>query len=372
MVWTPPLPKRHRDVPKWEKFYSHLKQEEEEVAMNITTVGLDLAKNVFQVHGVNAHGKATQRKTLKRGQVLPYFANLPACLVGMEACGGAHYWARELIKLGHTVRLIAPQFVKPYVKGNKNDANDAEAICEAVGRPNMRFVPVKSVEQQDLQALHRVRSSLVKERTAKVNQIRGLLAECGIVIGQGVAQVRRRLPELLEDAENGLSFEARELFADLREQVVKLDEQVAAYQARIERICQASTACRKLTQIKGIGPLTATALVAALADGRAFDRARQVPAWLGLTPRQESSGGKAKLLGISKRGDCYLRTLLIHGGRSVVKAAQGKDDAQSRWVNDLVRRRNKNVAAVAVANKNARIAWALLARDEAYRAPAAA
>lgn len=340
--------------------------------MKITTIGLDLAKNVFQVHGVDEHGKAVLRKTLKRAQVLAFFANVPTCLLGMEACAGAHYWARELAKQGHTVKLIAPQFVKPYVKGNKNDANDAEAICEAVGRPHMRFVPVKSVEQQDLQALHRVRSGLVKERTAKVNQVRGLLSEYGIVMGQGVAQVRRRLPEILEDAENGLTADARALFTDLREQIVQLDEQVAAYQARIEQRCQASAACRKLTQIPGIGPLTATALVAAMADGSAFDQSRQVPAWLGLTPRQDSSGGKAKLLGISKRGDRYLRTLLIHGGRSVVKAAANKDDAQSRWVNDLVQRRNKNIAAVAVANKNARMAWALLRRDAPYRLPEAA
>lgn len=340
--------------------------------MKITTIGLDLAKHVFQVHGVDEHGKAVQRKTLKRAQVLPYFANLPACRVGMEACAGAHYWARQLAQLGHTVKLIAPQFVKPYVKGNKNDANDAEAICEAVGRPNMRFVPVKSVEQQDLQALHRVRSGLVKERTAKVNQVRGLLGEYGIVMGQGVAQARRRLPEILEDAENGLTVEARALFTDLREQIIQLDEQVADYQAKIEQRCQASAACRKLMRIPGIGPLTATALVAAIADGSAFDQPRQVPAWLGLTPRQDSSGGKAKLLGISKRGDSYLRTLLIHGGRSVVKAAANKDDTQSRWINDLVKRRNKNIAAVAVANKNARIAWTLLRREEAYRPPATA
>lgn len=340
--------------------------------MKITTVGLDLAKNVFQVHGADERGKAVLRKTLKRGQVLEFFANLPACLIGMEACAGAHYWARELMKLGHEVRLIAPQFVKPYVKGNKNDANDAEAIAEAVGRPNMRFVPVKSTEQQDIQALHRVRSALVKERTAKVNQVRGLLGEYGIVIGQGIAQARRRLPEILEDAENGLSGLARDMFADLRDQIVKLDVQVAAYQARIEVLGQASAACRTLMRVKGIGPLTATAYVAAVGDGSAFNRARQVPAWLGLTPRQESSGGKPKLLGISKRGDCYLRTLLIHGGRAVVKAAQDKDDPLSRWVNDLVRRRNKNIAAVAIANKNARIAWALLTKNEAYCAPGTA
>ncbi|OGT90238.1 MAG: IS110 family transposase [Gammaproteobacteria bacterium RIFOXYA12_FULL_61_12] len=340
--------------------------------MKITTVGFDLAKNVFQAHGVDERGQVKLKKTLKRAQVLPFFANLPPCRIGMEACAGAHYWARELAKQGHEVKLIAPQFVKPYVKGNKNDANDAEAICEAVGRPNMRFVPVKTVEQQDLQALHRVRSGLVKERTATVNQTRGLLGEYGIVIGKGITQARRRLPEILEDAENNLSDPARELFAELRQQIVHLDEQVAKYQSQIEAICRESAACRKLLKVNGIGPLSATAMVASVGDGSAFERARQVPAWLGLTPRQASSGGKERLLGISKRGDSYLRTLLIHGARAVVKAARNKDDAQSRWINDLVQRRNQNIAAVAVANKNARIAWALLTGDADYRAPVAA
>jgi transposase len=337
--------------------------------MNVTTIGFDIAKNVFQVHGVDKAGKVVLSKQLKRAQVLAYFANLPPCLVGLEACAGAHYWARELGKQGHEVKLISPQFVKPYVKGNKNDRNDAEAICEAVGRPNMRFVPVKSVEQQDILALHRVRSGLVKERTAKVNQLRGLLGECGIVIGQGLAQVRKRLPEILEDGENGLSSMGRELFADLQRQVLELDRQVNAYGAKLQSLYQASAVCRKLGRVPGIGPITATAMVASLGDGRAFESGRQVSAWLGLVPKQESSGGKPRLLGISKRGDTYLRTLLIHGARAVVKAAAKKDDAQSRWVNALVKRRNKNIAAVAVANKNARTLWVLLMRGEDYRAP---
>jgi transposase len=310
--------------------------------MNATTIGLDIAKNVFQVHGVDKQGKAVVRKQLKRPHVLAFFVNLPACLIGREACAGAHYWARELIKLGHEVKLISPQFVKPYVKGNKNDANDAEAICEAVGRPNMRFVPVKSIEQQDILALHRVRSGLVKERTAKVNQLRGLLGECGTVIGQGLAQVRKRLPEILEDGENGLSGQARELFADLHRQVLELDRQVDDYGAKLQGLYAASAMCRKLGRIGGIGPITATAMVASVGDGKTFETGRQVSAWLGLVPRQESSGGKPRLLGISKRGDTYLRTLLIHGARAVVKA---------------------------VANKNARVIWALLRRDEAYRVP---
>ena len=336
--------------------------------MNVTTIGLDIAKNVFQAHGVDGKGKVAVRKSLRRGQVLAFFANLDPCVVGIEACAGAHYWARELGKLGHTVRLISPQFVKPYVKGNKNDKNDAEAICEAVGRPNMRFVPVKSTESQDILALHRVRSGLVKERTAQANRLRGLLGEYGIVIGQGLAQVRKRLPEILEDGENGLSGLARELFADLHRQVLELDRQVGAYGVKLQGLYHASEACQRIGRMPGVGPITATAAVASVGDGRAFESGRQVAAWVGLVPRQDSSGGKPKLLGMSKRGDTYLRTLLIHGARSVVKAAAKKTDAQSRWINDLVKRRNKNIAAVAVANKSARAIWALLRRDEGYRA----
>ena len=337
--------------------------------MNITTIGLDIAKNVFQVHGVDANGKVVLRKQLKRSQVLTFFANLLPCRIGLEACAGAHYWARELIKLGHDARLISPQFVKPYVKGNKNDANDAEAICEAVGRPTMRFVPVKSIEQQDIQMLHRVRSGLVKERTALANRIRGLLGEYGIIIAVGLVKLRQRLPEILEDAENGLTISARQIFADLQEQLIELDKQVSAYGEKIQVLHRSSEVSQRLGEVPGIGPITATALLASLGDGKAFDSARQVAAWLGLVPRQDSSGGKPKLLGISKRGDVYLRTLLIHGARAVVKAASKKDDAQSRWINDLVKRRNANIAAVAVANKNARIVWALLTKSETYNLP---
>jgi transposase len=337
--------------------------------MNITTIGLDIAKHVFQVHGVDTQGRVVLRKKLRRAEVLEFFANLPVCLLGLEACAGAHYWARELIKFGHTVKLISPQFVKPYVKGNKNDANDAEAIFEAVSRPHMRFVPVKSTEQQDVMALHRVRHGLVKERTAQANRLRGLLGEYGIVIGQGLTQVRRRLPELLEEGENGLSGLAREVFADLYQQVRDLDERVAAYTAKLQRLYRTSPVCQTLGEVRGVGPLTATAMVASLGDGQAFQSGRQVSAWLGVVPRQASSGGKDRLLGISKRGDTYLRTLLIHGARAVVKAATTKTDTQSRWINELIKRRNKNIAAVAVANKNARIIWALLRHGEAYRAP---
>ncbi len=357
----------HRDVPKW-KGNSHL-TESEESEMNSTTIGLDIAKNVFQLHGADERGKAVLHKQLKRGQVLAYFANLPPCLVGLEACGGAHYWARELIKLGHDAKLISPQFVKPYVKGNKNDANDAEAICEAVSRPTMRFVPLKSVVQQDIQVLHRIRSGLVKERTALANRIRGLLGEYGIVVAVGLAKLRRQLPELLEDGENGLTIMARQLFAELQEQLIAVGKRVADYGDKINALHQSSEVSQRLAGIPGIGPITATALMASLGDGKAFSSARQVAAWLGLVPRQASSGGKPKLLGISKRGDVYLRTLLVHGARAVVKAAAKKGDSQSRWINDLVKRRNHNIAAVAVANKNARVVWALLAKAEAYVGP---
>ena len=339
--------------------------------MKSTTIGLDIAKNVFQAHGVDANGNVVLRKVLKRRQVLEFFANRAPSLIGMEACAGAHYWARELGKQGHEVRLISPQFVKPYVKGNKNDANDAEAICEAVGRPNMRFVPVKTPEQQDVLALHRVRSGL-KERTAQANRLRGLLGEYGIVIGKGLAQLRKRLPEILEDAENDLSDLVRALFADLHGRILALDQQVAAYGARLKALNEANEVCRKIGQVPGVGPITATAMAASLGDGQAFETGRQVSAWLGLVPGQDSSGGKPKLLGISKRGDTYLRTLLIHGARAVVKATAKKHDAQSRWLNALVQRRNANIAAVALANKNARVIWALLRRDEDYRVPVSA
>ena len=255
------------------------------------------------------------------------------------------------------------------MQGNKNDANDAEGICEAVGRPHRRFVPVKSTAQQDVLALHRVRQGLVKERTAQANRLRGLLGEYGLVIGQGLAQVRKRLPEILEDGENGLSGLAREVLADVYQQVRELDARVAAYTAKLTRLYRASPGCQTIGEVRGVGSLTATAMVASLGDGQAFTSGRQVAAWVGVVPRQASSGGKERLLGISKRGDTYRRTLLIHGARSVVKAAVNKTDPQSRWINELVKRRNKNIAAVAVANKNARTIWALLRHGEAYREP---
>ncbi len=328
--------------------------------MKITTLGIDLAKNVFQLHGIDKQGHIVERRTLKRGEMLPYFANLEPCLIGMEACGGAHYWARKLIALGHKVKLMAPQFVKPYVKGNKNDMHDAEAICEAVTRPNMRFVPIKNAEQQAVLSLHRARQGFVKARTAQANQIRGLLSEYGIVIAQGIASINRRIPEILEDAENGLPGSVRALISQLGEHLKTLGGHIDELEKQIKQWHANSEASQQLAGIPGIGPLTASAIVSTVGDARNFSSGRELAAWLGLVPRQHSSGGKTKLAGISKRGDTYLRTLLIHGARAVLRHIDGKPGKTREWLKQLIARRNKNVAAVALANKNARTVWALL------------
>ncbi len=336
--------------------------------MKITTVGIDLAKNVFQIHGVDERAKAVLRKQLKRQEVVSFFANLPPCLVGMEACAGAHYWARKLSELGHTVKLMAPQFVKPYVKTNKNDRVDAEAICEAVGRPNMRFVPVKTAESQAVLALHRARQGFVKARTAQANQIRGLLAEFGIVLRQGLGHIATQLPQILEDGGNGLPGMMRPLLENLGEQLKHTDRQVKELEQQIVRWHRENAASRELEAIPGVGPLTASAFVTSVGDARSFKNARQVPAWLGMVPRHEGTGGTVRLGGISKRGDGYLRMLLIHGARSVIRQAERRPDRADPWLKGLLARRNKNVAAVALAAKNARIAWALLAHEHRFEA----
>ena len=281
--------------------------------MNITTVGIDLAKNVFQLHGVDHQGQITVQKKITRNKLPEFLANLPPCLIGLEACGGSHYWARKFSQMGHQVKLMSPQFVKPYVKSNKNDAVDAQAICEAVTRPTMRFVAPKTIEQQDIQSLHRIRSSFVKQRTALINQIRGLLAEYGIIIAQGIAQVRKKLPEILEDANNDLSFYGRQLFNELLSTLQDLDKKVDHYNQQVEIVCKNNEICQRLIKIEGIGALTATALVASIGDAQVFKNGREMSAFIGLVPKQHSSGGKTRLLGISKRGDRYLRCLLIHG-----------------------------------------------------------
>lgn len=335
--------------------------------MNVTRMGIDLAKQVFQLHGVDRTGKVLIRKQLRRAQMLDYFSKQTACLIGMEACSGAHYWARELTKLGHDVRLMAPQFVKPYVKSGKNDANDAEAICEAVGRPNMRFVAIKTVEQQVVQAEHRIRARLIRSRTALSNEIRGLLAELGIVVAASLGRLRRAIPELLEDGENGLPGNFRVLLAKLSEELRVIDDTIATYDARIAQSAREDDRIKRLLEVEGMGPVVASALVAAVGSANQFSNGRDMAAWLGLTPKQHSSGGKSRLSGISKRGDKYVRTLLIHGARAALNAAKNKEDGRSRWVMSLSTRRNKNIATVALANKNARIAWSILSRGESYR-----
>ena len=335
--------------------------------MKITTVGIDLAKNVFQVHAVDERGRVVLRKQLRRDQMAAFFANLPPCVIGMEACGSAHHWARTLKGLAHDVRLMSPQFVKPYVKSNKHDVADAEAICEAVARPNMRFVPVKSVEQQSVLSLHRVRQGFVKARTAQANQIRGLLGEFGLVMPAGISHIAKRVPRLLEDEGNPLPGSFRQLITRLTEHLKDLDTLVDEFEAQIKAWHRSSELSMRLEKIPGIGPLGASALVASIADANSFANGRQLSAWLGLVPRQHSSGGKPALLGISKRGDVYLRTLLIHGARSAIRAAQRKAVNTNVWLAGLLGRRHPNVAAVALANKNVRTVWALLAHGRDFQ-----
>lgn len=334
--------------------------------MKITTVGVDLAKSVFQVHAVDSRGKAVLRRQLKRSDMVTFFANLPSCLIGMEACSGAHYWARKLISLGHEVRLMAPQLVKPYVKTNKNDRNDAEAICEAVARPNMRFVPVKTPEQQTVLALHRARAAYVKARTAQANQMRGLLSEFGIIVPAGIGHLCRRVPDILADGDNGLPGAMRALLRRLLAQLKALDQQVAQLNGEILSWHLHNEDSQRLERIGGFGPLTASAFVASVGNANSFKNGRQLAAWLGLVPRQDSSGGKTRLLGISKHGDVYLRTLLIHGARAVLRHLAHRAHRTDDWLRRLLARRHKNVAAVALANKNARVAWALLAHQRDF------
>lgn len=340
--------------------------------MEIKRMGLDLAKSVFEVHGVDEQGKTVLHKTLKRKDVLSFFAQLPPCPIGMEAGGGAHHWARSLREQGHEVRLMAPQFVRPYRKSGKSDRNDAEAICEAVGRPSMRFVAVKSAEQQAVLVMHRARQLAVGQRTALGNQMRGLLAEFGIVIRQGRAPLRQALPLILEDAENGLPFPARATFADLYAQLVAADERVASYDRRIQALAQTMPGAQRLMQVEGVGAITATAVVATVGDAKVFQNGRQMAAWLGLTPRQSGSGGKLTQGHISKRGDGYVRMLLVHGARAVLRTAHRKTDPKSRWVSALKDRAGANKAVVALAAKQARILWVLLAREQDYQPARAA
>lgn len=336
----------------------------------ISVVGLDLAKDVFQVHGVDADGEVLVCKSLKRVQVRQFFARLEPCLIGLEACGGAHYWSRELTRLGHTVRMMAPAFVKPYLKSNKNDRNDAAAICEAVQRPSMRFVQPKCPEQQAVLHLHHGRQLLVRQRVALSNHLRGVLSEYGIALPPGANAVSRHLPTLLEDADNGLPMLVRHLLAELKAEHDQLIERIDRCEAQLKAWHVGNAVSQRLAGIPGIGVLTATALAATVGEGQDFKNGRQLAAYLGLVPRQASSGGKERLLGISKRGDGYLRGLLIHGARAVIHHIRRRlrigQPGGNAWVEQLLQRCHVNEAAVALANKMARMAWVVLARNETY------
>lgn len=336
--------------------------------MNITRVGVDIAKSVFHIHAVDRQGKLVWQVKHNRHQWLDKLSDRvpPGAEVGMEACAAAHHWARELQKRGYQVKLIAAQFVKPYVKSNKNDRVDAEAICEAMSRPGMRFVAIKSVPQQDTQAAHRIREELVGQRTAKANQIRGLVGEYGIVAPVGIQQLRSALPRWLEDADIELTNDFRILLAGLADDLRYLDHRITRLDERIAENVKRDPVARRLLELRGVGPLTASALAGALGDGKTFTKGREFAASLGLTPRQHSTGGKDRLLGISKRGDSYLRKLLVHGARAVLRHARDRDDGLSQWLNVLSERKHANVVIVALANKTARVAWAMVRNETAY------
>lgn len=336
--------------------------------MDISAVGIDLAKTVFHVHGINERGGTVFKKKLSRAKLLGFIRNLKPTLIGMEACAGAHHWAREFIACGHEVRLMAPQFVKPYVKSNKNDMADAEAICEAVTRESMRFVTVKSVEQQEIMMVHRVRSRLVKQRTMLSNEVRGLLQEFGVVLPKGPSYTKKFLLGHSEECVPKLSSLGRRVLMELREEFLELDSRIAVFDKQILQIAKNHPMAVRLMTIPGVGPITSTAIMASVGDAKQFANGRQFAAWLGLVPKQVSTGGKPKLLGISKRGDKYLRTLVIHGARAVMRVVVGKEDRRSVWVRELKQRKGTNKAAVALANKTARTMWVLLTgADEHYR-----
>jgi transposase len=334
--------------------------------MTVTTIGLDLAKAVFQVHGVDAQGKVALRKRLRRSEVVRFFAALPSCVVGMEACGSGHFWARELRRLGHEVRLMPPQYVRPYVKTNKHDAADAEAICEAATRPSMRFVPVKTADQQAVLLMHRARELLVRQRTMLANALRAHAAEFGIVAPKGI----QRLPELhaavAVSDEDQIPALARPVLQALTDQIEAVDARILEIERQLLAWHRSSAASRRLATIPGIGPITASAIAATVADAAQFASARQFAAWLGLVPRQHSSGGRERMGGLSKRGDGYLRRLLVHGARAVIRWQRRPQGRPMPWLAGLLDRRHVNVAMAALAHKNARIAWALLRRGEDY------
>ena len=336
--------------------------------MTIETLGVDIAKNVFQLHGVNRNGHVVLKRRVMRDQLLEVLVQIDPCTVVLEACTGAFYWARKFEALGHWVKIIGPQYVKPFVRRQKNDGNDAEAICTAARQRHVPFVPKKTVEQQDIQALHRARQRMVNHRTAVVSQIRGLLLDRGFAFAKSITRARRMIPEILCDLDNELSDLAREAIHELYDLFRDLDRRIVSFDRKIDRVFRESEACQRIATIKGVGPKTATAIVAAIGDGSEFKNGRHLAAWIGLVPRQYSSGDRRVMMGISKRGDQHLRSLLVHGARAVVRTAPSQTDHNNQWVNQLRERRGFNRATVAVANKNARIIWAVLRTGEPYRA----
>ena len=334
--------------------------------MTISMLGIDIAKNTFQFHGVDSNGKMILRKRLSRRELAAFVGNLPSCIIVMESCGGANYWARVFQRSGHQVKLISPQFVKPFVQTNKNDANDAQAIVEAASRPSMRFVPIKQVEQQDIQSIHRIRTRIVKNRTALINEIRGLCLEYGVVLAQGAGRVKPSLCGVIAATDNEFTPSTRTLMGQLYDELVDIEARLKEVDGKIRQLCRQNEDCKRMLTIPGIGELTATAIVAAVPNAKEFRNGRHMSAWLGLVPRQSSSGDKQVLLGISRRGDRYLRTLLIHGARAVLSHYKGRDNDYARWVQKKKTELSFNKAAVALANKNARIIWSMLNTGEVF------
>jgi transposase len=363
MIWTHPPFNRLLNEPN---YVCYKQKKQESPINNITVLGIDLAKDVFQLHGINEHGKKVMSKKINRGELPIFIANLPSCKIVMEACGSANYWSRKFISYGHDVSQISPQHVKPFVKGNKNDKNDARAIVVAAQQEDIPRVPIKTVEQQELQMLHRYRESLVQERTALANRIRGYLREFGIFMCKGLSHVRKQVPSFLEDGENELTCGIREIINSCYKKLIVLDKEIEHYTQKLEALCKHNEACQRLTTLRGVGPMIATIVYATVGEPGLFKNGRHFAAFLGLVPKEHSSGGKQHLMSISKRGDRYIRSLLIHGGRAVVKTAVNKNDYFITWVQRLHHERGYNKAAVAVANKNARHLWAMMAYGEHY------
>jgi transposase len=338
--------------------------------MEVTAIGIDLAKSVFQLHGIDAKGKSVFKKRLSREKMMEFLVNHKPCQLGIEACGGANFFARRFQALGHEVRVMAPQFVKPFVKSNKNDAADAEAISEAMMRPNMRFVSPKSIEQQDIQSIHRVRTRRIAERTALCNEMRGLLSEYGIILPIGINQLRKNLVNELEKARDKsfISLKSESLFLELLEELRGIDERIHSMDDRIDELHAQSEVSKRLVEIPGVGKITSTAIIGSIGNAKNFKNGREFAAFLGLVPKQHSSGGKEKLLGISKRGDSYLRTLLIHGARATIRFLDRYQEShRKKWLQNLIERRGKNKTIVALANKTARQIWVLLATGVHYQ-----